>query len=124
MVRIAIVGGGPGRLLTARLIEEKYRDFCQITIFEASARIGAKIVTEHFDAAPVRYEAGVAELHSYADLGLDPVTQRAVLATLRRLSAGRTTIFATHREAAIAGADLLFLMQDGTVVELQTARQC
>jgi ATP-binding cassette subfamily B protein len=59
-----------------------------------------------------------------ATSALDPITERAVLSTLRRLSAGRTTIFATHRETAMADADLLFLMQDGAVVELQRARQC
>ncbi len=59
-----------------------------------------------------------------ATSALDPVTEHAVLATLRRLSAGRTTIFATHRQTAMADADLLFLVQDGTVAELQTARQC
>lgn len=73
MIRIAVVGGGPGGLFTARLLEEKHKDFCQITVFEASERTGGKIVTRRFDTAPVIYEAGVAELYNYADVGPDPL---------------------------------------------------
>ena len=73
MIRIAVVGGGPGGLFTARLLEEKHQDFCHITLFEACTRTGGKIVTRQFDSAPVSYEAGVAELYNYAEVGLDPL---------------------------------------------------
>lgn len=75
MIRVAIVGGGPGGLFTATLLEEKFRDFCQTTIFEACHRTGGKIVTSRFESAPVPFEAGVAELYNYADVGPDPLLQ-------------------------------------------------
>jgi len=75
MIRIAIVGGGPGGLFTASLLEEKFRDFCQSTLFEAAHRTGGKIVTGRFESAPVIFEAGVAELYNYAEVGPDPLLQ-------------------------------------------------
>lgn len=75
MMRIAVVGGGPGGLFTARLLEEKHKGFCQITLFEAARRTGGKIFTRLFDSAPVCYEAGVAELYNYAEVGPDPLLQ-------------------------------------------------
>ena len=38
MKRIAIVGGGPGGLFTARLLTGKLNDGIDITLFEASRR--------------------------------------------------------------------------------------
>lgn len=73
MIKIAIVGGGPGGLLTAYLMEKKFNHNCQITLFEASSRIGGKIATEYFKAAPVMHEAGVAELYGYKKIGPDPL---------------------------------------------------
>jgi protoporphyrinogen oxidase len=61
MTKVAILGGGPGGLMTAYQLEQKHRDSCQITLFEASGRTGGKIVTTQFDSAPVIYEAGAAE---------------------------------------------------------------
>jgi protoporphyrinogen oxidase len=60
--QIGIVGGGLGGLLTAYHLQEKCEDVCDITLLEASARFGGKILTSRFNAAPVLYEAGVAEL--------------------------------------------------------------
>jgi monoamine oxidase/SAM-dependent methyltransferase len=75
MTRIAVVGGGPGGLLTTHLLEEHCPNLCEITLFEAGPRLGGKIVTERFRAAPVAYEAGVAELYDYSHFGPDPVRQ-------------------------------------------------
>ena len=75
MTRIAIVGGGPGGLLTAYLLKENCSNLCEVTLFEAGPRIGGKVRTEQFTTAPVTYEAGVAELYSYAHFGPDPVRQ-------------------------------------------------
>src|SRR5262245_36817103 len=75
MTRIAIVGGGPGGLLTAYLLEEFCNDLCELTLFEAGPRLGGKVLTGQFATAPVPYEAGVAELYSYAHFGPDPVRQ-------------------------------------------------
>ena len=75
MTRIAVVGGGPGGLFAAQLLEEFCADLCEITLFEASARLGGKIVTEQFKTAPVTYEAGVAEVYDYSHFGPDPIHQ-------------------------------------------------
>ena len=48
MKRIAIVGGGPGGLFTARLLSEKLNDRIEITLFEAAPRLGGKVVTGCF----------------------------------------------------------------------------
>lgn len=71
--RIAIVGGGLGGLMTAFLLERRAPGQCDITIFEAGSRLGGKVVTRHFAKAPVPYEAGVAELYDYSQLGPDPL---------------------------------------------------
>jgi monoamine oxidase len=73
--RIAIIGGGPGGLMTAYLLEKRATFPCAITIFEASDRLGGKIVTNRFATAPVAYEAGAAELYDYSQLGPDPLRE-------------------------------------------------
>jgi len=75
MTKVAIIGGGPGGLMTAYQLEQKHRDSCQITLFEASGRTGGKIVTTQFDSAPVIYEAGAAEFYNYAMVGPDPLLE-------------------------------------------------
>jgi len=44
-----------------------------VTLFEATARLGGKILTHRFDTIPAIYEAGVAELYDYSHIGLDPL---------------------------------------------------
>jgi len=78
MSRIAIVGGGPGGLLTAHLLQQHCKELCELTVFEASPRLGGKVTTERFDAHPVPYEAGVAELYDYSHFGPDPLKQLVV----------------------------------------------
>jgi protoporphyrinogen oxidase len=75
MDTIAIIGGGPGGLVTAYRLETETDRRCAITLFEASNRVGGKIVTRRFDTAPVPYEAGVAELYDYSHLGPDPLRE-------------------------------------------------
>ncbi len=45
-----------------------------VTLFEATARLGGKILTQRFDTIPAIYEAGVAELYDYSNIGLGPNT--------------------------------------------------
>ena len=71
MTRVAIIGGGPGGLMTAHLLEQKCS--CRATLFEASDRLGGKVRTCRFDSAPVKYEAGVAECYDYHAIGNDPL---------------------------------------------------
>jgi monoamine oxidase len=73
MMRIAIVGGGPGGLLTAYELENRCASMFEATLFEASHRIGGKIITRQFQSLPVLYEAGVAEFYGYAHFAPDPV---------------------------------------------------
>ena len=75
MVELAIVGGGPGGLMAAWYLRKKLPGLCKVTIFEASDRVGGKIVTRTFDTAPAMYEAGVAELYDYSMIGPDPLRE-------------------------------------------------
>lgn len=73
MTKIAIIGGGPGGLITAYLLKQKLGDGCKVTLFEVSGRLGGKLDTRRFDCAPVPYEAGAAECYDYRGLGPDPL---------------------------------------------------
>ncbi|MFM7835625.1 MAG: NAD(P)-binding protein, partial [Planctomycetaceae bacterium] len=63
MIRIAIVGGGPGGLMTAWLLSRLANQPISITLLEASQRTGGKILTPRFRSLPVSYEAGGAEFY-------------------------------------------------------------
>ena len=67
MKRVAIVGGGPSALFSTFLLEQKSSEELDITLFEQNGRLGGKVQTARFDAAPILYEAGVAELYRYGD---------------------------------------------------------
>src|ERR1700742_4016463 len=75
MLDLAIVGGGPGGLMSAWYLRRKLGSACRVTIFEASDRLGGKIVTRKFDSAPAMYEAGVAEIYDYSMTGPDPLRE-------------------------------------------------
>jgi monoamine oxidase len=72
---IGIVGGGPGGLMTAYSLQKAANTPIRITLFEASDRLGGKILTPHFRTAPVRYEAGAAEFYDYSQLEDDPLRE-------------------------------------------------
>lgn len=72
--RVAIVGGGPGGLFSAWQLAAKAGTLCHATIFEASGRLGGKIITKSFPGAGL-YEAGVAEIYDYSALGPDPLRE-------------------------------------------------
>src|ERR1700710_1522942 len=75
MLDLAIVGGGPGGLMSAWDLKKKLGDLCRITIYEASNRVGVKIVTRKFMSAPAMHEAGVAEIYDYSMTGPDPLRE-------------------------------------------------
>jgi ABC-type transport system involved in Fe-S cluster assembly fused permease/ATPase subunit len=52
-----------------------------------------------------------------ATSALDSQTEQDILATLRRVSEGRTTLAIAHRLSTIADADLIYVIQDGRVAE-------
>ncbi len=72
---VGIIGGGPGGLLTAYFLRKAADSFIEITIFEASDRLGGKIETCRFDSADAIYEAGAAELYDYSPVDEDPLRQ-------------------------------------------------
>jgi monoamine oxidase/SAM-dependent methyltransferase len=97
MTKAAILGGGPGGLLTAYLLERKYPGACHTTLFEATERTGGKILTRQFDAAPVIYEAGAAEFYNYAEVGPDPLRELVDGLGLKTTPmSGRTVILDGH----------------------------
>jgi monoamine oxidase/SAM-dependent methyltransferase len=75
MLDLAIVGGGPGGLMSAWYLKRKLGELCRVTIFEASDRLGGKVLTRKFDSAPAMYEAGVAEIYDYSMTGPDPLRE-------------------------------------------------
>jgi protoporphyrinogen oxidase/SAM-dependent methyltransferase len=75
MLDLAIVGGGPGGLMSAWYLKRKLGELCSVTIFEATDRLGGKILTRKFDSAPAMYEAGVAEIYDYSMTGPDPLRE-------------------------------------------------
>ncbi|WP_319798886.1 FAD-dependent oxidoreductase [Nitrobacter sp.] len=75
MLDLAIVGGGPGGLMSAWHLRKKLGELCRVTIFEASDRLGGKVLTRKFETAPAMYEAGVAEIYDYSMTGPDPLRE-------------------------------------------------
>jgi hypothetical protein len=73
--RVAIVGGGPGGLMTAHAVLRDARAPVELTIYEASERLGGKVLTGSFDRLPARYEAGAAEFYDYSAVGPDPLRE-------------------------------------------------
>jgi protoporphyrinogen oxidase len=105
MRHVAVVGGGPGGLFTAYLLERKLGRGCEVTMFEASARVGGKILTRTFDSAPVLYEGGVAECYDYGGIGPDPLRALVEELGLGRRPTGGGSVFLEgkllHDEEAI-----------------------
>lgn len=74
-VRVGIVGGGPGGMFTAYHLQRRAGAPLHTTIFEASPRIGGKIVTKRFARTAANYEAGAAELYDYSATGEDALRE-------------------------------------------------
>ncbi len=71
--KVGIIGGGPGGLFTAYELQRVVEAPVRVTLFEATGRIGGKILTRRFDALPAKYEAGAAELYDYSPVDDDPL---------------------------------------------------
>ena len=88
--RVAVIGGGPGGLFSAWHLASKLGTACEITVYEASDRLGGKIITKSFPGVGI-YEAGVAEIYDYSALGPDPlrdlITEELGL-TVRNIAGG------------------------------------
>jgi monoamine oxidase len=97
------VGGGPGGLLTALFLQRAATHPLRITIFEASGRLGGKILTPAFSSAPVLYEAGAAEFYDYTPVGEDPLRELVAEFGLPTTPLGGPTVVMDG--AAIANLD-------------------
>ncbi len=69
--RIGIIGGGPGGLMTAYLLQKLADRALEITLFEATDRLGGKILTPAFQKRRAKYEAGAAEFYDYTPVDED-----------------------------------------------------
>lgn len=108
---VAIIGGGPGGLMTAYLLQQRVGVPYRATIFEASGRLGGKIRTAQFDHAPVSYEAGAAELYDYSCVGPDPLRELVAELGLPTTPMDGTKVLMTTRPSGGTG-------EWGTVAEL------
>jgi protoporphyrinogen oxidase len=61
--------------MTAYRLQQRCSVPFEATIYEASSRLGGKILTKNFASAPVAYEAGAAELYDYSQVGEDPLRE-------------------------------------------------
>jgi monoamine oxidase len=61
--------------MTAYRLETRTPSVFEVTLFEASPRLGGKILSPRFTVADVPYEAGAAELYDYSQLGPDPLRE-------------------------------------------------
>jgi protoporphyrinogen oxidase len=101
--RIAIVGGGAGGLFTAWHLEQMAAGPLAITIFEATDRLGGKVITPTFAAAAVRYEAGAAELYDYSPVGEDPLRELVESFGLPTIALGGSCVYVD--DTSIANLD-------------------
>jgi protoporphyrinogen oxidase len=97
---VGIIGGGPGGLMTAFRLQQRVCVPFTTTIFEASGRLGGKILTSGFSHAPVLYEAGAAELYDYSAVGEDPLRELIDELGLRTKPMGGATVLLNDRPIA------------------------
>lgn len=98
--RIAIVGGGPGGLFTAWHLERLAATPLAITIFEATGRLGGKVLTPTFTRAPISYEAGAAEFYDYSPVDEDPLRQLVRSLGLPTIAMGGSSVVVGGRQLA------------------------
>lgn len=98
--KVGIVGGGPGGLMTAYLLQKYATEPFAATVFEASSRLGGKILTTRFASAPASYEAGAAELYDYSPVGEDALRELVEELGLPTRPMGGSAVIMNHRVLA------------------------
>src|SRR5690606_17979858 len=54
---------------------------------------------------------------------VDARTEAEIIANIRRVRSGKTTLIATHRMSAVLHADLILVLDDGQIIERGTHEQ-
>jgi ATP-binding cassette subfamily B protein len=99
-----LIDGKDLRRFSARSLEKEITLVLQDSFVSSAASAGSV-----GDATILLVDQGLNDL--------DPVTEKAVNATLAQLRSGRTVVVATHRLASVANADVTFVMDKGSIVE-------
>jgi monoamine oxidase len=94
------VGGGPGGLLTAYFLQKLASEPLRTTLFEASPRLGGKILTRRFAHTAAIYEAGAAELYDYSSVGEDSLRELVAELGLPITPMRGTSVIMDHRVLA------------------------
>lgn len=95
--KLAIVGGGPGGLMTAYLLQKAWDRPIHVTIFEASSRLGGKIMTCSFPEVGEPYEAGAAEIYDYSTVDECPLKELINELGLSTTSMGGSSVIQDQR---------------------------
>ena len=74
-MQVAIVGGGPGGLMTGYLLQKLANRPFRLSLYESSERLGGKVLTSCFSRLPMSYEAGAAEFYDYSPIDEDPLKE-------------------------------------------------
>lgn len=96
-MHVAIVGGGPGGLMTAYLLRRQASRPFQLTLFESTDRLGGKVLTPRFSQRPVSYEAGAAEFYDYSLIDSDPLKELVAELGLSIAPMGGNCVFLSGR---------------------------
>ena len=103
-LKIAIIGGGPGGLMVAYLLDKRAGSRVDATIYEATSRLGGKIVTSRAHSDPsIAFEMGAAEFYDYSQLGPDPL--RELIAQLGLQTAPMRAGGAVFRDRVVRGLE-------------------
>ena len=86
--------------MTAYCLQNHVNVPYKATIFEASPRLGGKILTSRFDCAPATYEAGAAELYDYSEVGPDPLRELIAELGLATMPMDGCKVIMNHSHAA------------------------
>lgn len=95
--QVGIVGGGPGGLMTAYCLQKMAAEPYAATVFEASPRLGGKVLTNRFALAPASYEAGAAELYDYSPVGEDSLRELVAELGLSAVPMRGSAVIMNHR---------------------------
>src|SRR4051812_40164575 len=95
--KVSIVGGGPGGLMTAYSLQKLAAEPYCATVFEASPRLGGKILTRKFSLAPAGYEAGATELYDYTPVGEDSLKELVAELGLATSPMRGSSVIVNHR---------------------------